>query len=162
MENKNNRVSPLATATATIGGNEVTINYSSPGVKSREGKIWGTLVPYNEVWRTGANEATTISFSKNVLVEGQPLAKDIYSFFTIPTPDEWTVIFNVHETQWGAFKYDQSEDALRVKTTPVMLPESTENLVFHILPDSLPNSGIIRMNWEKLQFDVHFVNDAAQ
>lgn len=156
MQNKENRVSPLATATANIDGNTVTINYSSPKVKGRQ--IWGSLVPYGEVWRTGANEATTISFSKGVMIEGQPLTNDIYSLFTIPGPDEWTVIFNLNETQWGAFKYDTSEDALRVQVKPTPVETSTEDLTFSIIPDSIPNAGIVRLNWEKLQVDFHFLN----
>lgn len=163
MQNKENRVSPPMTAEAMIGGNQVIINYGSPKVHApdstdRIGHIWGELVPYNEVWRTGANEATTITFSKDVLIEGQPLERDIYSLFTIPTPEEWTVIFNLNETQWGAFKYDASEDALRVKAKPVAIDERQESLKFEILQDSIPDGGIVRLTWEKLQVDFHFKN----
>ena len=157
MESKENRVSPPATATAAIGTNTITINYSSPQVKGRA--IWGGLVPYGEVWRTGANEATTVEFTQNVLIEGQSLSKDVYSLFTIPGPDEWTIIFNLNETQWGAFKYDQSEDALRVNVKPVATDSLTEAMHFSILPDAAANAGIIQLNWEKLQVDVHFVNE---
>lgn len=156
MTNKENRVSPPSTATAKIGENTITVNYSSPGVKNRP--IWGSLVPYNEIWRTGANEATTVSFTQDVTVMGQPLSKDIYSLFTIPTDKEWTVIFNYNETQWGAFKYEQAEDALRVQATPVMVETMTENLTFTVIPDASNAGGIIRMNWEKLQLDIPFTN----
>ncbi len=156
MQNKENRVSPAATASATIGTNAVTVAYSSPMVKGRQ--IWGALVPYNEVWRTGANEATTIEFTQDVLIEGQSLPKGIYSLFTIPTPETWTVIFNVNETQWGAFKYDQSEDALRVVVKPVQLDSVQESLLFEVLPAEMANSGIVRLKWEKLQLDFHFEN----
>lgn len=156
MTNKENRVSPPATATATIGTNTVTVNYSSPAVKGRP--IWGALVPYGEVWRTGANEASTVTFTQDVTIQGQTLTKDTYSYFTIPTDTVWTVIFNVNETQWGAFKYDQSEDALRVQVKPVMVETNTENLSFSVVPDATPNSGIIRLNWEKLQLDCPFTN----
>ncbi|MFI5172451.1 MAG: DUF2911 domain-containing protein [Chitinophagales bacterium] len=158
MQNRENRVSPPAIAEATVGGNTVTVDYSSPRVKNRP--IWGDLVPYNEVWRTGANEATKISFTKDVLIEGQSLTKDTYSLFSIPAPypSEWTIIFNVNETQWGAFKYDQSEDALRVKVKSIPLDNIQENLVFEIVPDSTNNSGTVRMKWEKLQVDINFKN----
>ena len=160
MTNKENRVSPPSTATNTIGENTITVTYSAPGVKGRA--IWGSLVPYNEIWRTGANEATTISFTQDVTIMGQPLSKDIYSLFTIPTDSVWTVIFNYNETQWGAFKYDQSEDALRVQATPVMVNDVTENLTFTVMPDPAINGGVIRMNWEKLQLDIPFTNAATK
>ncbi len=156
MQNKENRVSPLATASATIGANTITIAYSSPLVKGRP--IWGELVKYDEVWRTGANEATTITFTQDVTIEGQNLPKGTYSLFTIPTAADWTIIFNVNETQWGAFKYDQSEDALRVNVKPIMVDMVQENLLFEVLADATPNSGMVRLRWEKMQVDFHFVN----
>ncbi len=163
VQNKENRVSPAMTATATIGENVVTINYGSPRVTSpdgtnRDGHIWGELVPYNEVWRTGANEATTITFSQNVLVEGQLLEKDIYSLYTIPAPEEFTIIFNWNETQWGAFKYDVAEDALRVNVKPTTTESLQEELKFDVLKDSIPGSGIVRLNWERKQVEFRFKN----
>ena len=115
---------------------------------------------YDEVWRTGANEATTITFTQDVTIEGQNLPKGTYSLFTIPTAEQWTIIFNVNETQWGAFKYDQSEDALRVNVKPTMVETVQENLLFEVIPDAIPNTGIVRLKWEKLQVDFHFVNAA--
>jgi len=156
MTNKENRVSPQATATATIGTNTITVNYSSPAVKGRP--IWGALVPYGEVWRTGANEATTVTFTQDVTIQGQTLSAATYSFFTIPTDTTWTIIFNNEETQWGAFKYDQSDDALRIQVTPVPTEVLTENLTFTVVADAQPNTGIIRLNWEKLQIDCPFSN----
>lgn len=160
VSNKENRVSPLVTATATISGNVVTVAYSSPAVKGR--KIWGELVPFGEVWRTGANEATTVAFSNDVTIQGQTLTKGIYSFFTIPTDTTWTIIFNLDETQWGAFKYDQNQDALRVVVQPITTETITENLSFSIVQDASPNNGIIRLNWEKLQLDCLFTSSANQ
>lgn len=113
--------SPDAVATGTICDLEVTITYGSPGVKGRE--IWGGLVPYGQVWRAGANEATAIHFTHDVTVEGQPLAAGVYAFFTIPTETEWTLIFNKVADQWGAFDYDESQDALRVTVTPEEGPQ---------------------------------------
>lgn len=160
MTNKGNRVSPPATASATFGTNTVTVIYSSPAVKNRP--IWGTLVPFGEIWRTGANEATTIEFTQDVTIQGQTLAKGIYSFFTIPAETEWTLIFNTDETQWGAFKYDQSADALRVNVKPIATESVTENLLFTVVQDTTPSAGIIRLNWEMLQIDCPFVSVAAQ
>lgn len=113
---KTPRPSPKASLTQTVGITDITISYSRPGVKGRE--IWGGLVPYDKVWRTGANEATTISFSEDVMIGGQKLAKGMYSLHTIPGKDEWTVIFNSVADQWGSYSYDAAKDALRVKAKP--------------------------------------------
>lgn len=157
-QSKENRVSPPASASATVGNNTVTVDYSSPRVKGRQ--IWDGLVKYDEVWRTGANEATTISFSKDVNVEGQPLAAGIYALFTIPTAGDWTVIFNRIATQWGAFKYDQSEDALRVQVTPHASEHFYENMTFDIVANTTHNGGTVQLKWEDLQVDFQFVNTA--
>jgi hypothetical protein len=106
------RSSPNAMVGQTIGTTIVTVGYSRPSVRDRE--IFGDLVPYDAVWRTGANEATTITFSDDVTVEGQPLSAGTYGLFTIPGEDEWTVIFNEMSEQWGAGDYDAARDALRV------------------------------------------------
>lgn len=99
-----------------IDGVGVVVEYGRPNVKGRE--IWGALVPYGQVWRTGANEATTIEFSADVTIEGSPLPAGKYALFTIPGESEWTVIFNKTHQQWGAFRHDANEDALRVTVTP--------------------------------------------
>lgn len=101
---------------ATVAGVAVTVEYGRPLVNGRE--IWGKLVPYGRVWRTGADEATTITFSKDVTVEGEKLAAGTYSLFTIPGESEWTVIFNRTARQWGAYEYDAGADALRVNVAP--------------------------------------------
>src|SRR5262245_14543148 len=93
------KASPPATATGKAGGANIVINYSSPGVKNR--KIWGELVPYDKVWRAGANEATVISFDKDVKVEGKALPAGKYSLYAIPGEKEWTIIFNSATGQWG-------------------------------------------------------------
>src|SRR5437899_746922 len=105
------RPSPKASVMQTVGLTDVTIVYSRPGVKGRE--IWGALVPYDKVWRTGANEATTFAVSDDVMINGQPLPKGTYSLHTIPGKDEWTIIFNKDAGQWGSFSYDEAKDALR-------------------------------------------------
>jgi len=153
-DNKENRVSPAEVINANINGNDITVNYGSPKVKGRE--IWGSLVPYDEVWRTGANEATTISFSKDVLIDGQLLQSDVYSFFTIPSSDKWTAIFNLEEKQWGAFKYDSNQDALRIQITPDTIALQ-EEMKFEVNPNS-ENGGVISLKWEKMQINVPFTN----
>ena len=109
------RTSPHATVTQTIGVTEVKVEYHRPGVKGRE--IWGALVPYGQVWRTGANEVTTVTFADPVSVEGYPLAAGSYGLFTLPRKDAWTVIFSSNTGVWGT-DYDSTKDVLRVETKP--------------------------------------------
>lgn len=115
--NEDARVSPNATVSQTIGTTQITITYGRPSVKGRQ--VFGGLEPFGEVWRTGANEATTITFSRSVVIEGDTLSAGTYGLFTIPPKEgEWTVIFNNVPNQWGAFNYDSEKDALRVKVSP--------------------------------------------
>jgi len=99
-------------AEGTVDGVSVVVDYGRPNVKGRD--IWGGLVPFDAVWRTGANEATAISFDQDVTVEGVAIAAGTYGLFTLPTEDGCTVIFNSVAEQWGAFDYDSSKDAGRV------------------------------------------------
>lgn len=138
------RPSPPKTATETVNGATVTINYSSPAVKNRV--IWGELVPYGEVWRTGANEATTLTLEKAYSVGGKVLEPGKYALFTIPGEDKWTIILNKEWDQWGAYDYEQSEDAVRFEVIPAKTSEPVENLTFDINKD-----GSVVMKWEKLQ-----------
>ncbi len=150
QDDKADRPSPPAQATATVDGTTVTIEYSQPSVKGRE--IFGGLEPYGKVWRTGANEATTFEVSSDVTIEGQTLPKGKYALFTIPQEDEdWTVIFNKTAEQWGAFKYDESEDALRVQVSSEESSSMTEKLTFDVA-----QSGEVSLMWAdtKLSFDV--------
>lgn len=110
------RVSPKAGVSQTIGVTNIAVSYSRPGVKGRT--IWGELVPFNKIWRAGADEATTISFSSEVSIEGQSVAAGKYSIFTIPNKDSWTIILNSVAEQWGAYNYDESKDVLRVEVKP--------------------------------------------
>jgi hypothetical protein len=137
------KASPAAVATGKAGDTDITINYSQPGVKGR--KIWGTLVPFGEVWRTGADEATTITFSKAVKIEGKELAAGKYSLFTIPTKGgEWTIIFNKISDQWGAYDYKAKEDALRVKVKSSKTKAIFERLTFVV------TDGVVSLSWESL------------
>ena len=139
--------SPPATATAKIGAADVTIKYSSPSVKGR--KVWGELVPYGKVWRTGANEATTITFSKDVTIEGQPLKAGTYALFTVPAEKEWTIVFNKTAKQWGAFKYEEAQDALRVKVKPTTTVTMNERLKIDVTPKG-KNAGVVTIMWENI------------
>src|SRR5215471_12985076 len=104
------RQSQHAVVTQRIGITDITVNYHRPLVNGR--KIWGSLVPYGQVWRAGANENTTIAFSDPVTIEGKPLAKGTYGLHMIPNQDSWTVIFSKTNTGWGSYSYDQKDDAL--------------------------------------------------
>lgn len=142
------RVSPKAEVMQVVGFTEVRIIYSRPGVKGRA--IWGGLVPYNQVWRAGANEATKFTFSSDVLIEGKLLKAGSYSFFAIPGKKEWTLIFNKVANQWGAFEYNEAQDALRIKVKPEKNPVHQEWLTYTITKTS-DYSAIIRLEWEKLR-----------
>ncbi|MFP5246251.1 MAG: DUF2911 domain-containing protein [Thermoanaerobaculia bacterium] len=137
------RVSPSATLTQTVGLTDITIKYSRPGVKGRT--IWGDLVPYDKVWRTGANEATTISFSDDVMIEGQKLPKGTYSLHTIPGRDKWTVIYNSVADQWGSYSYTADKDVLRVQVTP-MTAEHREWMQFEI-PEMTTDTAKVVLRW---------------
>lgn len=145
--NKEPRVSPNAAVSQTIGTTDVTITYGRPSVKGRQ--VFGGLEPYGDVWRTGANEATTITFSNDVLIEGQKLEAGTYGLFTVPGKEEWTVIFNNVPNQWGAFDYDSSEDALRVQVQPEMAP-NMEQLIFYF-EDVSEGSGTAVMHWSTVK-----------
>src|SRR6218665_3828976 len=108
--------SPRATAKGKTSKSELVIDYGSPSVRGR--KIWGELVPYGQVWRAGANEATTFTTSQPVMVQGKGLPAGTYALFMIPGEKDWTIIFNKKSDQWGAYKYDEKQDALRVPVTP--------------------------------------------
>jgi hypothetical protein len=143
-----------------IGITDVVINYNRPGVKGREGKIWGQLVPagFNDLgfgtskaapWRAGSNENTTIQFSDDVKIEGQSLSAGKYGFFIAYNPTECTLIFSKNSTSWGSFFYDDKEDALRVKVKPVVLDKTVEWLTYQFMNEE-ENSATIALQWEKL------------
>ncbi|GAB3193892.1 heat shock protein HslJ [Pontibacter aydingkolensis] len=139
------KASPAASAEGKIGNANVTVNYSSPAVKGRT--VWGELVPYGKVWRSGANEATTVTFDKDVMIEGKPLAAGTYSFYTIPGEDKWTVIFNKTAKQWGT-QYDEKQDALRVDVTPRKAKSMNERLKYDVTKDGL------LLSWENMEVPV--------
>ena len=138
------RSSPNAIVGQTIGTTDVVVTYGRPSVRERD--VFGDLVPYDAVWRTGANEATTVSFSDDVTVEGEPLAAGTYSLFTIPGEGAWTVIFNRTATQWGAFRYDDGEDALRVSVAPVEIASQEQLLI--AFSDVTADSAMMHLHWD--------------
>lgn len=151
-----------ASVTERIGISDVTVNYNRPGVKGREGKIYGTpIVNYGLVdlgfgtskaapWRAGANENTTIEFSTDVKVEGKDLAAGKYGFFIAMGAEEATLIFSKNSTSWGSFFYDPKEDVLQVKVKPVKLDQSVEWLKYEF-EGQKENSAVITLQWEKVK-----------
>lgn len=127
--------SPRKEMSGAIGDAEITIDYGSPSVKGRE--IWGGLNPFGEVWRSGANAATTIEFSQDVIIEGEALPAGKYALFTIPNADNVVVIFNSETDQWGAGSYDESKDALRVTVSPKAVDGNQEALEYMIDGDQV-------------------------
>jgi len=157
----------------TIGVTDVTITYSRPGVKGRT--IWGDplpeqastkadatlddqnirpkgapIVPWGHPWRTGANEATQFVVTDDVWINGQKLPAGSYSLHTIPTKDEFTIIFNSIANQWGSFSYDPAKDTLRVKVKPEWSEHSKEWLEYWIDPIN-DTSAQVNIRWEKVR-----------
>ncbi|MDZ7625036.1 MAG: DUF2911 domain-containing protein [Ignavibacteriaceae bacterium] len=148
QEKEEVRISPKASVKQTVGFTNITIDYGRPGVKGRT--IWGNLVPFNAVWRAGANEATKITFSTDVKIDGKKLKAGSYSFFAIPGQKTWTLIFNKVADQWGAFEYNDVEDALRVEVTPMQNNCWQEWLAYTISKTS-DKKAVIMLEWEKLK-----------
>ncbi|HLV87366.1 MAG TPA: DUF2911 domain-containing protein [Candidatus Sulfotelmatobacter sp.] len=140
------RASQHALISQRIGITDITINYHRPLAKGRQ--IWGKIVPYGEVWRAGANENTTITFTDPVTIEGQPLEKGTYGLHMIPTESEWTIIFSKNSTAWGSFTYKQDEDALRVKVKSQSC--DPHDALAYDFDDVKPDSAIVTMRWEKV------------
>lgn len=130
-----------------IGITDITITYHSPFVKGR--KVWGNIVPYNEVWRAGANENTIISFSTDVMVEGKTITAGTYGLHMLPTEKEWTIIFSKNSNSWGSFFYDKNEDALRVNVQPVA--DAFQEWLSYQFTEIQNNSTIAILRWERLK-----------
>jgi tetratricopeptide (TPR) repeat protein len=157
------RQSQGAKITQRIGITDVTISYHRPLVNNR--KVWDGLVPYGKVWRAGANDNTTISVSDPVMIEGKALDKGTYGLHMIPAADQWTIIFSKNSTSWGAFTYNEAEDALRVTVKP-QATEMHDALTYGF--DQLqPDSAVVVLEWEtvavpfKVAVDVHDVVQAS-
>ena len=150
-------VSQRAEVAQTIGVTDVRVVYHRPGVNDRQ--IWGGLVPYDAVWRTGANENTLISFSTGVQIEGQDLAAGTYGLHTQPTAGDWQVIFSRDTRAWGSFAYDEANDALRVTVTPEEA-EHVERMVF-TFDDPAADSVTLALRWEKLRVPISIELDST-
>jgi hypothetical protein len=137
------RLSQHQVITQTVGLTDVTVDYSRPVAKGRA--IFGALVPYDQVWRTGANEATQITFSEDVTINGQPLPKGAYSLHTIPGKESWTLAFNKVAKQFGSFSYDAAQDALRVTAKPQKGPFA--ELFTITFPDVTSDSAVVALRW---------------
>ena len=142
-----NRLSKNGKTQGVVDGVEITVEYGRPSVKDR--KIWGGLVPYDRIWRTGADEATTITLGSDASVGGEALPAGVYSLFTIPGEQSWTVVFNRVSEQWGAFNYDESKDALRVEVEP-HTAEFVETLEFQI------EGAELVLRWAELAVPIAF------
>ena len=139
------QLSPAASVSQTIGLTDVTITYHRPAVAGR--KLWGELIPYGEVWRTGANENVTIRFSTPVKIGGKTLAAGMYGLFMIPEPTSWTVVLSKVSGAWGSYSYDAKEDALRLRVTPQPTSEATERLSFGF-DDPTNSRATAALRWE--------------
>lgn len=135
-----------AIATNRIGNTFITINYHSPAIRGRV--IWGGLVPFDQVWVTGAHMATSIEFEGPVKIGEQELAAGKYGFFTIPSQNEWTVIINRNWEQHLADEYDQKDDILRLRVKPEALVENQERLMYSV------DNSTISMRWEKIKISI--------
>jgi hypothetical protein len=152
------RASQRAQVMQRIGITDITVNYHRPLANGRQ--IWGKVVPYGQVWRAGANENTTITFSDPVTIEGQALEKGTYGLHMIPGQEQWTVIFSKNAASWGSFTYKQDEDALRVNVKPQAV--DMHDALAYDFDDVKPDSAVVTMRWEKVSvpFKVHVnVND---
>ncbi|MBN3518660.1 DUF2911 domain-containing protein [Algoriphagus lutimaris] len=147
-EEVENRPSPLEVKDGMVAGKAFKVHYGSPAVKGRV--LWGDLVPYNVVWRTGANEATYVELSEDMTVEGELLKAGKYSLFTIPKENaSWTIIFNSEwDLEHGHFQYDEDNDVLRVEVDPVWEENSQERLSI-----DLETPGLV-IRWEKLKLPI--------
>lgn len=140
-------------AYAVVNGDSIKINYHSPGVRKRI--IWGGLVPFDEVWVTGAHDATTLEMPKAFVVNGKEIPAGKYAFFTIPAEKEWTIIINKHWKQHLSSEYDEKDDIIRVKVKPSTI-DHTERLQYFIETEKA-NTGKIAVVWEKVKVEFPFV-----
>ena len=139
--------SPAASFTQRIGVTDVTVSYSRPGVKGRE--IWGGLVPYNEVWRAGANSSTKIEFSTNVIINGTKVKAGKYALYILPEQGAWTFIISTYLDGWGVDKYTKESDVVRVKSE-VKENAMTESMLFS-MGNLTAKSGVLSLSWEKVK-----------
>jgi len=144
------RPSPLAKVSQVVGITEIAVEYSSPAVKGR--KVWGGIIPLGELWRTGANQATKVTFSKDVTIADKPVPAGTYALFTIPAKDSWTVIFNKNPNQGGTGQYKQDLDLLRFTVKP--LPAAHRERLTFVFTDTSDAGTTLDLEWEKLRLPI--------
>lgn len=148
--------SPIRVAMANVGNNHVHIRYGSPGVRGRI--LWGGLVAYDQVWVTGAHQATAIYFSKDVIIGEKKIRAGKYAFFTIPGKETWTLIINKNWNQHLADKYSQADDLVRVIVTPKAIDKPVQRLTYSIESKSA-TEGAVLVQWEKIKIVLPFKNE---
>ena len=147
------------TITQRVGLTDISVDYSRPDKRGRE--IFGGLVPYGKVWRTGANSPTTIKFSDAVKIEGKDLAAGEYAFYTMPGENEWTIIFSKNLKLWGAYGYKPDADALRVTVKPMTLPDEVET--FTIGFANLKDDGAtLHLDWDKTRVPIQLTTNTVE
>ena len=152
-KDKKKVLSPHTSAMAMVGDAHIHIDYSSPGVRGRI--IFGGLLAYDQVWQSGAHMATWIETNKNLQIKGKTLPAGKYGFFTIPSKDEWTVIFNSNWEQHGKDEYDEKDDVIRFKVRPNFSEEIKEHLEYKVSKVD-DTEGKISLSWEKVSIDFNF------
>jgi len=148
--------SPIGTIKQSVALSEITIEYSRPSVKERV--IYGDLVPFGKIWRTGANASTKITFGEDVKIEDNVVPAGTYALYTIPDKDVWTIILNKNLTLWGVDGYKQEEDLIRFKAKSWPLANKVETMTFNIA-DITPTSAIIELDWEQTRVTFNVVVD---
>lgn len=150
------QASTAQTITQEFGLGKVTVTYSRPNTKGR--KIFGGLEPYGQVWRTGANSATVISFSDEVTIEGNKVPAGEYALFTIPQANEWTIILNKTTKQWGAYEYKQADDFLRFKVKADKTPAPVETFTMQFA-NVKPTTADLNLMWERTAITLHLTTE---
>lgn len=152
------KASPRASVSQHVGLTQISITYDRPAVAGRE--VWGALVPFDSVWRAGANENTVIAFSSPVRVAGREVAAGRYGLHMIPTRGEWTVILSRQANAWGSFAYQPSEDVIRVTTTPG--PAEPQERLAYTFEAPGADSVVAMLRWEKLAVPIPIAVDSRQ
>ncbi len=151
---KKNVLSPHSSAMAMLGDAHIHIDYSSPGVRDRI--IFGGLLAYDQVWQSGAHKATWIESNKDLSIDGKLLPAGKYGLFTIPSKNEWTIIINSNWNQHGKDEYDENDDVIRFKVTPLISENIKEQLEYEVNKVS-EGEGTISLAWEKVAISFNFM-----
>ena len=152
-EPKKKPLSPHTEAMAMVGDAHIHIDYSSPGVRGRI--IFGGLVGYNNIWQSGAHSATWIETNKDLTINGKLLPKGKYGFFTIPSKEDWTIILNKNWNQHGKDDYNEKEDVIKFKVSPIITEAITEHLEYKVTKIN-ESEGVISFAWEKVTLNIPF------